>query len=136
MVLTQTHQMNINYMSTAYRFGVYPYSAWNGGEPNNAGGEDFIQFVGGGLWNDLPNAVSLNYVLEFDYIVTTTPWTLETVVTTNSLGQYSINLPTNPSVEWYIEVGGLIIPNPTVSDAQSIISTVFSNSIKIGRAHV
>ncbi len=127
-VLT-SDEVNRNYMSTAWRFGVYPFSNWNGGEPNNAGTEDYIQFVGGGLWNDLPNAVSLNYVLEFDYIVTTTPWTLETVLTTNSLGQYSINLPTNPSIEWYIEVGGLIIPNPSVSDAQSIISTVFSNSI-------
>jgi hypothetical protein len=47
----------------------FSWSNWNGGEPNNAGNEDYIQFVGGGKWNDLPN-VSLPYVLEFDYIVT------------------------------------------------------------------
>lgn len=121
-------EMNRCYMSSAFRFGIYPYSYWNGGEPNDAGGEDYAQFVGGGLWNDLPNNVWLNYVLEFDYIVTTTPWVLETVITTNASGQYSISLPTNPSIEWYIEIGNLIIPNPTSSDAQSIVSTVLNNS--------
>ena len=30
----------------------YSWSYWNGGEPNNAGNEDYIQFVGGGRWND------------------------------------------------------------------------------------
>jgi hypothetical protein len=114
-------EMNRNYMSTAWRFGVYPYSNWNGGEPNNSGGEDFIQFVGGGLWNDLPNNYSYQYVLEFDYIVTTSPWSLETTVYTNSSGQYSINLPTNPSVEWYLEIGGLTMPLLTTTDAQSPI---------------
>ncbi len=79
------------------------YTNWNGGEPNNAGNEDYAQFVSGGRWNDLPNN-SLPYVLEFDYIVTTTVWALETTSITNASGQYSFSLPTNPSVEWYIEV--------------------------------
>ncbi len=79
------------------------YTNWNGGEPNNAGNEDYAQFVSGGRWNDLPNN-SLPYVLEFDYIVTTTAWALETTSITNASGQYSFSLPTNPSVEWYIEV--------------------------------
>lgn len=114
-------EMNRNYMSTAWRFGVYPYSNWNGGEPNNSGGEDFIQFVGGGLWNDLPNNYSYQYVLEFDYIVTTSPWALETTVYTNASGQYSINLPTNPSVEWYIEMSGLVMPMLTDTDAKAPI---------------
>lgn len=92
------------------------YTNWNGGEPNNAGNEDYAQFVSGGRWNDLPNT-SLPYVLEFDYIVTTTAWALESTSITNSSGQYSFSLPTNPSVEWYIEV---VVPtvssNPTISD--------------------
>ena len=85
------------------------YTNWNGGEPNNAGNEDYAQFVSGGRWNDLPNT-SLPYVLEFEYIVTTTAWTLESTSITNISGQYSFSLPTNPSIEWYIEV---IIPTTT-----------------------
>jgi hypothetical protein len=112
-------QINRCWMSLSYRFGLNPYLSWNGGEPNNSGGEDYAQFVGSGLWNDLPNGVSLPYVLEFDYVSTYTPWVLETTVYTNSLGLYSISLPTNPSVEWYIEISGLIMPNLTNLDAQS-----------------
>jgi len=112
-------QINRCWMSLSYRFGLNPYLSWNGGEPNNSGGEDYAQFVGSGLWNDLPNGVSLPYVLEFDYVSTYTPWVLETTVYTNSLGLYSISLPTNPSVEWYIEISGLVMPNLTNLDAQS-----------------
>lgn len=121
-------QMNINYMSTSWRFGVYPYSAWNGGEPNNAGGEDYIQFVGGGLWNDLPNNISLPYVLEFDNIITYSSWVLETTILTNSNGQYNITLPTNPSIERYIEISSLIISTPNISDAQSPLQTILGLS--------
>jgi len=114
-----TDEMNRNYMSTAWRFGVYPYSAWNGGEPNNAGGENYIQFVGGGLWNDLPNNVSLPYVLEFDYVVTYSSWVLDTTVYTNSSGYYTVSRPTNPSIERYIEISSLNLPLLTSMDAQS-----------------
>lgn len=112
-------EINRNWMSTAWRFGRYPYSNWNGGEPNDAGGEDYIQFVGGGLWNDLPNNYSYQYVLEFDYIVTTGPWVLDTTVYTNSLGYYSISRTTNPSIEWYLEIPTLTVSVPTVTDAQT-----------------
>jgi hypothetical protein len=111
-------EINRNWMSTAYRFGRYPYSYWNGGEPNNSGSEDYAQFVGGGLWNDLPNT-SLPYVLEFDYIVTTSAWVLETTIYTNSSGLYSISLPTNPSIERYIEISNLTMPMLTDSDAKA-----------------
>jgi hypothetical protein len=82
----------------------YSYSSWNAGEPNNAGNEDYVQFVGSGRWNDLPNNQALPYVLEFEYIVTTTAWAVDATSVTNASGQYSFSRPTNPSVEWYIEV--------------------------------
>ena len=85
------------------------YTNWNGGEPNNANNEDYAQFVNGGRWNDLPN-VSLPYVLEFDYIVTTSEWMLHTTVFTNSNGLYSINISSDPSREHYIEID---CPTPT-----------------------
>jgi hypothetical protein len=82
---------------------AYSYTSWNPGEPNNSGNEDYVQFVGGGKWNDLPNGYALPYVLEFEYIVTYTPWVLFQTVYTNSSGYYSFSQPTNPSVEWYIQ---------------------------------
>jgi hypothetical protein len=105
----------------------FSWSNWNGGEPNNAGNEDYIQFVGGGKWNDLPN-VSLPYVLEFDYIVTYTPWTLETTVYTDATGKYTISLPTNPSIERYIEISTLTMPTLTTVDAKSPQSVILNPS--------
>lgn len=91
---------------------TYSYSSWNPGEPNNAGNEDYIQFVGGGKWNDLPNNVSLPYVLEFDYIVTTSSWALYKTVYTNTNGYYSISEAYDPSKEYYIQVD---VPSVTQS---------------------
>jgi len=96
-------EIDRSWMHISYRYGRMKYTNWNGGEPNDAGGEDYIQFVGGGRWNDLPN-VSLPYVIEFDYIVSTTPWSVVSTSTTNSTGNYSFSLPTDPSKEYYIEV--------------------------------
>ena len=79
----------------------YTWGNWNPGEPNNAGNEDYIQFVGNGKWNDLPNT-SLPYVLEFEYIVTFTPWALVATSTTDITGRYSFSRATNPSIEYYI----------------------------------
>ena len=112
-------EMNRNWMSTAWRFGRYPYSNWNGGEPNNSGSEDYIQFVGGGLWNDLPNT-SLPYVIEFDYIVTTSAWSLHKTVYTNSSGYYGFNETSDPSKEWYIEI---VASDPVTTIQNSDIST-------------
>jgi len=101
------------------------YTNWNGGEPNNSGNEDYAQFVSGGKWNDLPN-VSLPYVLEFEYIVTTTSWVLHTTVFTNSIGYYSINITSDPSREHYIQVD---CPTPTQTftdaDAKRISDIIF-----------
>lgn len=90
----------------------YSYTSWNPGEPNNAGNEDYVQFVGAGRWNDLPNNQSLPYVIEFDYIVTFTPWVLQQTVYTNSAGYYSISQSTNPATEWYIQIDA---PTPTTT---------------------
>lgn len=121
-------EINRCWMSLSFRFGLNPYLSWNGGEPNNSGGEDYAQFVGGGLWNDLPNGVSLPYVLEFDYVVTYTSWVLETTVFTNANGQYVISLPTNPSIERYVEISSLTIPTITSTDAQSPYQTIIGVS--------
>ena len=91
---------------------TYSYTSWNPGEPNNAGNEDYVQFVGSGKWNDLPNGVSLPYVLEFEYIVTTTAWTLYKTIYTNSSGRYIISETYDPSKEYYIQ---LDVPSLTQS---------------------
>jgi len=100
---------------------AYSYTSWNPGEPNNAGNEDYVQFVGGGKWNDLPNGVSLPYVLEFEYIVNYTSWTLESTVYTNSLGYYVYSGATNPSVEWYAEISA---PNPVTIPTNTDITAI------------
>jgi hypothetical protein len=103
----------------------FTWANWNGGEPNNSNNEDYIQFVGGGKWNDLPN-VSLPYVLEFEYIVDYTPWTLLTTSTTDATGRYSFSVSTNPSIEYYISFIPPTLPLLTNTDAQ------ISNNIVAG----
>lgn len=99
----------------------YSYSSWNPGEPNNAGNEDYVQFVGGGKWNDLPNNYSLPYVIEFDYIVTFTPWVLHKTVYTDATGRYTINEPTNPATEWYIQINAPTpVTNISLTDMQNV----------------
>jgi hypothetical protein len=102
-------EISRNWMHISYRYGRMKYLNWNGGEPNNSGSEDYIQFVGGGKWNDLPNT-TLPYVIEFDYVVTTSNWTLFKTIYTNNNGYYSISEPYDPSKEYYIQ---LDIPNLT-----------------------
>jgi hypothetical protein len=105
----------------------YSWSYWNNGEPNNAGNEDYIQFVGGGRWNDLPNS-SLPYVLEFEYVVTYTAWVLHQTVYTNSAGYYSFSQATSPAVEWYIQLG---VPAPT--STLSLTDIVAPTDIILGK---
>jgi hypothetical protein len=105
----------------------FSWSNWNGGEPNNAGNEDYIQFVGGGKWNDLPN-ISLPYVLEFEYIVTFTEWAYVKSVYTDSNGRYSINESSNPSVEWYLQIS-----TPSTPPSLENIDAQQSNTKSISR---
>jgi len=105
----------------------FSWSNWNGGEPNNAGNEDYIQFVGGGKWNDLPN-VSLPYVLEFEYIVTYTEWVYVKSVYTDLSGRYIVNEVSNPSVEWYLQIN-----TPTNPPSLENIDAQQSNTKSISR---
>jgi hypothetical protein len=59
----------------------------------------------------------LNYVLEFDYIMTSGNWSLDTTYLTNNSGDYSILRASNPSIEWRITLDTLSIPSPQRSDA-------------------
>ena len=104
----------------------YSYQSWNPGEPNNAGNEDYVQFVGAGRWNDLPNNQALPYVIEFDYIVTFTPWALVTTATTDATGRYVFSTPTNPSIEYYITFTPPSLPALANTDAQ------ISNNVVLG----
>lgn len=97
---------------------AYSYTSWNGGEPNNAGDEDYVQFVGAGRWNDLPNNQYLPYVLEFEYIVDYTTWELFATSTTDATGRYSFSASTNPSIEWYITFSVPGLPALTNTDGQ------------------
>jgi hypothetical protein len=106
---------------------TYSYTSWNPGEPNNAGNEDYVQFVGSGRWNDLPNNQSLPYVLEFEYIVTTTAWTYYKTVYTNSTGKYTISETYDPSKEYYIQ-----LDVPPLTQAFSINDGLAISNVVLG----
>jgi hypothetical protein len=114
----------------SYRYRTNQYTNWNPGEPNNSPSEDYTQFVGGGMWNDLANS-SLPYVIEFDYINDFTPWALFQTVYTNSTGYYSFNQPTTPAVEWYIVIDA---PTPITShqltDLRGVTDNVLGNTVR------
>lgn len=113
-------EISRNWMHISYRFGRMKYTNWNGGEPNNSGSEDYIQFVGGGKWNDLPNT-TLPYVIEFDYVVTTSSWSLYKTVYTNNNGYYSINETYDPSKEYYLQLDIPTITQAlTANDAEEV----------------
>lgn len=122
-------ELDRTYNLYAYRYKNNQYTYWNGGEPNNSSNEDYTQFVSNGMWNDLGISNSLPYVIEFDYIVTYTPWVLHQTVYTNSSGYYSFSQPTNPATEWYIQLDA---PTPVSSlqnsDIVSIHNTVLGTS--------
>jgi len=100
---------------------------------NNAGNEDYVQFVSNGRWNDLPNNVSLPYVLEFNYIVTTSSWTLYKTIYTNSSGYYSISEAYDPSKEYYIEIDAPTrVQAYTTSDIQAVSNIILGKTTRNG----
>lgn len=112
---------------------TYSYSSWNPGEPNNSGNEDYVQFVGGGKWNDLPNGYSLPYVIEFEYIVTTSSWTLYKTIYTNSNGYYSISESYDPSKEYYIQIDAPTrVQSYTTSDIQGVSNVILGKTVRNG----
>ena len=112
---------------------TYSYKNWNSGEPNNSGNEDYVQFVSNGKWNDLNNNSSLAYVLEFEYLVTTSSWALYKTIYTNSAGYYSISEAYDPSKEYYIEVDAPTrIQAYTTSDIQAVSNVVLNKTARNG----
>jgi hypothetical protein len=115
---------------------TYSYKNWNSGEPNNAGNEDYVQFVSNGKWNDLPNNVNLPYVLEFDYVVTTSSWALYKTIYTNSSGYYSISEAYDPSKEYYIEiVAPTRVQAYTNTDIQNISNIILGKTAVTGLSY-
>jgi Lectin C-type domain len=112
---------------------TYSYKNWNNGEPNNSNNEDYVQFVSNGRWNDLPNNQNLPYVLEFEYLVTTSSWALYKTIYTNSAGYYSISEAYDPSKEYYIElVAPTRIQAYTNTDIQAVANVVLNKTTRNG----
>jgi hypothetical protein len=112
---------------------TYSYTNWNSGEPNNAGNEDYVQFVSNGKWNDLPNNYNLPYVLEFEYLVTTSSWALYKTIYTNSSGYYSISESYDPSKEYYIEIDAPTrVQAYTNSDIQAVSNVILGRTTRTG----
>lgn len=115
---------------------TYSYTNWNSGEPNNAGNEDYVQFVSNGRWNDLPNNYNLPYVLEFEYLVTTSSWALYKTIYTNSSGYYSISEAYDPSKEYYIEiVAPTRVQAYTNTDIQNISNIILGKTVVNGLSY-
>ena len=112
---------------------TYSYKNWNSGEPNNSGNEDYVQFVSNGRWNDLNNNSSLPYVLEFEYLVTTSTWALYKTIYTNAAGYYSISEAYDPSKEYYIQINAPTrVQSYTTSDIQGVSNIILDKVTKNG----
>lgn len=102
------------------------YSAWNGGEPNDAGGEDYAQFYAGGLgtWNDLNGTQSLGYVVEYGG----TPGDPTPQVSTTK--NLSVSFIPNYTITATAGTDGSISPTgaSTVQQAQSLAYTITPNA--------
>jgi hypothetical protein len=112
---------------------TYSYKNWNSGEPNNSGNEDYVQFVSNGRWNDLNNNNNLAYVLEFEYLVTTSSWALYKTIYTNSAGYYTISEAYDPSKEYYIQIDAPTrIQAYTTSDIQGVSNVILGKVVRNG----
>jgi hypothetical protein len=72
-------------------------------------------------------------VLEFNYIVTTSSWTLYKTIYTNSSGYYSISEAYDPSKEYYIQIDAPTrIQAYTTSDIQAVSNVVLGKVTRNG----
>jgi hypothetical protein len=84
----------------------------------------------------LPNNVNLPYVLEFDYVVTTSSWALYKTIYTNSSGYYSISEAYDPSKEYYIEiVAPTRVQAYTNTDIQNISNIILGKTAVTGLSY-
>lgn len=75
------------------------YTNWNGGEPNNWGGnEAYLEFTGpAGVWNDQGNSATMGYVVEYDTGLAALPATTGTVILNPTNGRYYQYVSTSQS---------------------------------------
>jgi hypothetical protein len=67
-------------------------------------------------------------VIEFDYIVSTTPWVIDTIIYTNNQGFYSINTVSNPSIERYIQIDAVTpVTQLSSNDVSAVLGIVVGN---------
>ncbi|MFX1282788.1 MAG: NosD domain-containing protein [Promethearchaeota archaeon] len=67
---------------------VVNYTNWGSGEPNDSGGEDYVETDDSGEWNDAPSEQTRGYVCEWDEIITPKEYTTisRNIVINNSNG--------------------------------------------------
>ena len=63
--------VNFNRPTATDNCSVGAFNFFNPGEPNNAGGEDYLQLYNNGYWNDLPNGANNRSIVEFNAIINT-----------------------------------------------------------------
>ncbi|MHA1968318.1 MAG: right-handed parallel beta-helix repeat-containing protein, partial [Candidatus Hodarchaeales archaeon] len=73
----------------------FTYSNWHEWEPNDAGGEDYVEMTDGDKWNDLSSDHQLYYICEWNHstnINSTNPTISRNIVKNNSDGIYLRNI--------------------------------------------
>lgn len=104
-----------------------PYSNWNAGEPNDAGGQNAMSLNAAAKWNDV-NGTNLapGYVIEFDMPIVSDITTAIEISFLSVLSRtYQVQVTTDPSLAIWTDLGTPIVGNGTKMSA--FISTRQSN---------